>query len=184
MKLLSSRWIVALLLLSPMFSFGILGDEEDFGIFYGTRGGGSPLYPPQGDLVQFLVGGSSASFPSLDRVGVLSLPSVDGTNTIVQTDLGIVRPFWLSGSEFATNTYSDLIGHTNGVDGVLVKLGADSLVTDILTYENGWTLGEWTILSLWINIPVDSSPIAFVEYNADGTPHINADGTVELVQPE
>ena len=51
-----------------------------------------------------------------------------------------------------------------------------------ITYDgSGWTVGEWLALDGWINAPTGS--IIEIEYDADGTPQINEDGTVELVQP-
>ena len=82
---------------------------------------------------------STATFPPLTEWPLGS----EGSDAISLT----YSSFWIESGELATNNYAALIGHTNAVHNTMVKVNNDWMVTDILTYDSGWTPIEWMILN-------------------------------------
>lgn len=251
--------LLAILLCSASLC-GAATDWSDPSNWWWAGSGGGGSFPAQNDLIQWLSEGSDSSFPSVDRVGLYTLPTISGTNYYVQTSFVVALPsvtlggnyvpylntvsdrpnyndasryavnysgigsnwriyndtttwtntvtttfppltgtwtlhsgadpfvalayssFWVETNEFATNSYADIIGHVSGTDGVVWKTNSAGIVTDILTYsDSSWTLPEWLSIAEWANAA--SGTIVEVAYDLDGSPQINEDGSVELVQP-
>ena len=121
-----------------------------------THAASDTLYPPQ------------TGYPDVTGIAV----EIDYDSPWMGSD-GVVDPLY----------YADLIGHTNGVGNLMVKVDCDGNVTDILTYSDGWTGSEWTVLDLWMNIPCTNMASMVAATNASGGNLYYSDGTIILVNP-